>query len=192
MTTNADELPGLTLRLNNYKSANPEERAQLWEDLFPALKRLARNKISAAGLQGREHATELVLSKYEELDRALGKPEASWKNRKLFFSYAAISMRRHLVGQAKKKAADELLDENLTADEWSPTLILALEDAIETVRQKYPRHMEAFMLRYYLGNSHQEILEVMSDSYKTAALLASDLTVARKALRQALTSGLED
>ncbi len=180
------ELPDLTVRLNAYKSAPSSERARLWEDLFPALKRLARGRIGAAGLHGREQATELVIAKYEELDRALGRTDASWENRARFFSYAALSMRRHLVAQARKKASEELLDENRTADAWSPTLVLALEQALDVVREQLPRHTMAFMLRYYLGHSHDEILEIMSDAYRTKALLASDLTVVRKALLRQL------
>ena len=177
-----DDLPDLTIRLNAYKSASSSERARLWEDLFPALKRLARSRIGAAGLQGREQPTELVIAKYEELDRALGRVDASWENRARFFNYVALSMRRHLVAQARKKAGEELLDENRTADAWSPTLVLALEQALDSVRAQLPRHTMAFMLRYYLGHSHDEIMEIMSDSYNTKALLASDLTVVRKAL----------
>ncbi len=182
MPARSDDLPGLTVRLNAYRAAPPTERARLWEDLFPALKRLARSRISAAGLQGREQPTELVIAKYEELDRALGRTDASWENRARFFSYVALSMRRHLVAQAKKKAGEELLDENRTADAWSPTLVLALEQALDVVREELPRHTMAFMLRYYLGHSHDEIMEIMSDSYQTKALLASDLTVVRRTL----------
>lgn len=185
--SNAADLPNLTSRLNAYRTATPEERARLWEDMFPSLKRLARNKINAAGLQGRERPTELVIEQYEGIDKALGKTDASWENRLRFFSYAALSMHRHLVRQARRQASEEILDEERTADEWSPVTVMALEQALTVVRKQFPRHTEAFMLRYYLGNSHDEILQIMSNWSKTKALLASDLTVVRKALVKILT-----
>jgi DNA-directed RNA polymerase specialized sigma24 family protein len=186
MTAKDADAADLTMRLNAYKTASPQERARLWEDLFPALKRLARNRISAAGLRGREGPTELVIAQYEGLDRALGRADATWENRARFFGYAALSMRRHLVAEARRSAAGELLDENLTADEWSPTLILALEQALVRVSEQFPRGTQAFMLRHYLGHSHDEIMDIMSDSYRKKSLLASDLTVVRKALMKEL------
>lgn len=84
-------MQNLTARLNAYSTAAPEERARLWEDMFPTLKRLARNRISAVGLQGRQGPTELVVAQYEGLDKALGRADASWENRARFFSYGGGS-----------------------------------------------------------------------------------------------------
>jgi DNA-directed RNA polymerase specialized sigma24 family protein len=177
-----NETPNLTERLNAYKSAGPDERSQLWEDIFPSLKQLARSSINAVGVHGRERPTELVIAQYEGIDKALGRQDASWENRRRFFAYAALAMRRHLVRRARQGASEELLDENRMAIDWSPTLILALDQALDVVKDQFPRHTQAFMLRYYLGHSHEEIMEIMSDAYNTKALLASDLTVVRKAL----------
>jgi DNA-directed RNA polymerase specialized sigma24 family protein len=182
MVLKAPEVQDLTARLNAYSTASPEERARLWEDMFPTLKRLARNRISAVGLQGRQGPTELVVAQYEGLDKALGRTDASWENRARFFSYAALSMHRHLVAEARRHAAEELLDESLTADAWSPALVLALEQALSMVSQQFPRGTHAFMLRHFLGHSHDEIMEIMSESYTKKSLLASDLTIVRKAL----------
>lgn len=178
----ANEIANLTERLNAYKSAGPDERSRLWEDIFPSLKLLARSSIGAAGARGRERPTELVLAQYDGLDKVLGRADASWENRRRFFAYAALAMRRHLVRRARQSACEELLDETRMAIDWSPTLILALERALDIVREEFPRHTQAFMLRYYLGHSHDEIMAIMSDAYTTKGLLASDLTVVRKAL----------
>lgn len=190
MATHDNERVGLTDDLNAYRGASASVQARLWEELFPTLKRLARSRIGAAGLHGRESATELVTALYPGLDRTLNSPGTHFENRRKFFAYVALSMQRHLTAQHRRKAAEELLDErtDVMAASASPALTLALQSAIEAVRQDYPRAIDAFLLRYYLGHSHEEILEIMSDEYKTKALIASDLTVVRKALAQVLTS----
>jgi DNA-directed RNA polymerase specialized sigma24 family protein len=183
-----DLSPDLTTRLNAYKAASGSVRAELWEDLFPTLKNLARNRIGAAGLHGRESATELVVSLYPALDSALQRESTSFENRARFFGYAALAMRRQLVAQAQRTAVEEFIDAAGEADAAtaSPLLLLALERALDVVGKEFPRGTQAFMLRYYLGYSHDEILEIMSDAYNTKALIASDLTHIRKALAKAL------
>ncbi len=187
-TQNKEELPFLTALLNAYKDGTDSARRQLWEDLFPVLQKMARRKVGAAGLNGRESPTELVTALYPGLDRALRKENTHFENRARFFSYVALSMRRQLVAQAAQRAAEEL-DENLDvlAPAASPALVLALERALDEVSRRFPRGVEAFMLRYYLGHSHEEIVEIMNDQYKTKSIVAADLTVVRKALKDAMT-----
>jgi DNA-directed RNA polymerase specialized sigma24 family protein len=181
---------GLTKDLNAYKATLGPEQARLWEELFPTLKNLARSRIGAVGLHGRESATELVTTLYPSLDRMLNNPSTHFENRRKFFAYVALSMQRQLVAQHQRRAAEELLDEtvDVVAATASPALTLALQGAIERVREQHPRAIEAFLYRYYLGHSHAEILEIMSEEYRTTALIASDLTIARRALAKELSA----
>jgi DNA-directed RNA polymerase specialized sigma24 family protein len=188
MSDRPDPPANLTLQLNGYKSAPDQAREVLWEELFPTLRRLAQSRIGSSGLTGRESPTELVVSLYPGLDRTLKQEETQFENRSRFFSYAALSMRRQLVAQMRRRAAEELLDDSIdvTAHVANPALMLVLEQAIDAVRKEFPRATEAFMLRYYLGHGIDEILDIMSDEYKTKALVSADLTLARKALARAL------
>jgi DNA-directed RNA polymerase specialized sigma24 family protein len=67
-----DDLESLTRRLKSAKT--PEEKEQLWVELFPKLKRVAKNRIASAGRARQESATELVNDVFPGLQRALDNP----------------------------------------------------------------------------------------------------------------------
>jgi DNA-directed RNA polymerase specialized sigma24 family protein len=179
-----DDIEGLTERLK--RADTTEEKDRLWRELVPKLHRIARNRINAAGRQGIESPTELVNEVYPGLQRALDRPSTSFENRAHFLAYAAQAMRRHIAAQAKKPLADELLDEHFAVDSASPALQIALEEAVDTLAERFPRAVRAWELREYGGYSYEEILHLMADQYRTKALIAADLTLVRKALADLL------
>ena len=176
----ADDVEGLTERLK--AASTTEERNRLWEDLFPKLRTIARNRIHSAGKSGRESPTELVHDVYPGLQRALNNSGKRFESRAHFLAYAAQAMRRHLAAQAKRIAADELLDEHFAVETASPALTIAMNEALDILAKKFPRAVNAYQLREYGGYSYEEILDLMRADYRTKALLAADLTLVRKAL----------
>jgi hypothetical protein len=175
-----DDVEGLTTRLKAARTT--EERESLWEELFPKLRRVAQNRIGAAGLRNRESATELVHDVFPGLQRALAKSEIRFESRAHFLAYAAQAMRRHLAAQAKRRAAEELLDEHFAVESASPALTIAMSEALDILSQQFPRAVRAYQLREYAGYTYEEILSLMADDYRTKALLAADLTLVRKSL----------
>ena len=175
-----DDVEGLTTRLK--RAHTPEERERLWEDLVPKLRVIARNRIVAAGRRGQDSPTELVNDLYPALQRALENPGTRFESRAHFLAYAAMAMRRHLAAQAKRKVAEELLDEHFAIESASPALTIAINEALDILAKRFPRGVRAYQLREYGGYSYEEILDLMSDEYRTKALLASDLTLMRKQL----------
>jgi hypothetical protein len=182
----ADDVEGLTERLKGARSA--EERNRLWEDLLPKLRAIARRRISLAGKHGQEAPTELINDVYPGLQRALERSETKFESRAHFLAYAAEAMRRHLAADARRIAAEELLDEHFAVESASPALTIALNEALERLAQTHPRAVRAYQLREYGGYSYEEILELMSREYRTKALLAADLTLVRKLLVELLRS----
>jgi hypothetical protein len=179
-----DDVDGLT---ENLKAADSEEkRNRLWEQLLPKLKNVARNRIGAAGKTGQESATELVHEVYPGLQRAIDNPETTFESRAHFLAYAARAMQRQLAAQAKRRMTEELLADDFAVESASPALTIALNEALDVLAERFPRAVRAYQLREYAGYGHDEILELMSSEYRTKALLASDLTVIRKALVELL------
>ncbi len=181
-----DDVEGLTTRLKAAKTA--DERERLWEDLFPKLRRVAQNRIGAAGLRGQESPTELVHDVFPGLQRALEKVDTRFESRAHFLAYAAQAMRRHLAAQAKRRVAEELLDEHFSVESASPALTIAMSEALDILAVRFPRGVRAYQLREYAGYSYEEILELMREDYRTKALLAADLSLIRKSLVNILRS----
>jgi hypothetical protein len=179
-----NDVAGLTELLKNADTTEKQDR--LWEQLFPSLHRVARNRIASAGKRGIERPTELVNDVFPGLQRAIASPRTSFESRSHFFAYAAQAMRRHLAAQARRTVAEELLDERFTMESASPALTIALNEALEILARTIPRAVRAWQLREYCGYSYEEILELMSSEYRTRALLAADLTLVRKRLVEVL------
>jgi len=182
----SDDVEGLTGRLK--AAASTEERNRLWEDLFPKLRAIAKNRISAAGKSGQESPTELVHDVFPGLQRALDRADTRFESRGHFLAYAAQAMRRHLAAQAKRQVAEELVDDRFAVESASPALAIAVNEALDILAPKFPRAVNAYHLREYGGYSYDEILKLMSSEYRTKALLAADLTLVRKSLVELLQS----
>jgi hypothetical protein len=181
-----DDVEGLTRRLKDASAT--EDKARLWEDLFPKLKRIAQNRISAAGRRGQDSPTELVLDIYPGLQRAIENSQTHFESRAHFLAYAAQAMRRLMAARAKRIVAEELLDEHFAVERSSPALAIAMNEALDILSERFPRAVRAYQLREYGGYSREEILELMSADYRTKALLSADLTLVRKSLVELLRS----
>jgi hypothetical protein len=93
-----------------------------------------------------------------------------------------MAMRRQLVANAKRHVAEELEGDDFAIESASPALTIAVSEALDILSQKIPRAVRAFQLRVYGGYSHDEIMELMADDYRTKALLAADLGLVKKQL----------
>lgn len=120
---------------------------------------------------------------------------ATVENRRHFFAVAARAMRRILVEHARRYQAARraspkdrvALDaEALWAQvEAPPAEILALDQALDRLRQASPRQADVVELRYFGGLSESEAAEVLDVSRGT---VARDWRVARLVLSRSLRS----
>lgn len=181
-------LSGLTARLK--ASTSDTEREQLWELLFPILKRNAR---SLAGPRG-ESATELVTELWPALQRALDDPNRPFASRGRFFAYAQVAFRHHLLSKSKKHP-DGLEPEHTAAPHGLDTeSFLALTQALDKLAQSHPLAAKAFVLRYGEGFSAQEIYDACDEYRAVNARVAvrrlqpvyADLKLARRRLAKLL------
>jgi len=164
----------------------PEEQDELWLKLFPGLRQIAVRRIAASGRQQQERPTELVNQVFPVLAARLKDPTVDFPSRGHFFKYARMAMQSSLRDEARKRVAEEILDDNLLLPTASPALHLVIDDALDTLHVQMPRAARAFELRHLFGFSHSEIREEMKQDYRSDASLAADLTRAKRALASLL------
>lgn len=113
---------------------------------------------------------------HETYIRVLAKHSADeFENNKHFFFVAARAMRDILVDQARSKAAlkrgrgrRRISPENLEfAIEAPAEDMLALNDVLATLAQRYPRQHQLVMLRFFAGLTMAEAAEVLGITERT-------------------------
>jgi RNA polymerase sigma factor (TIGR02999 family) len=148
-------------------------RANASEDLLPRLyselRKLARVMMSREAPGNTLQATALV---HEAYLRLVGSEDPGWDGRGHFFAAAARAMRRILVEQARRKAAErhgggrqrvELEDAPLPIE--PPSLdMLALDQALERLEAADPRAAEVVNLRYFAGLTAEETASALGIS----------------------------
>jgi RNA polymerase sigma factor (TIGR02999 family) len=134
-------------------------------------------------------ATALVNEVYLKL---VDQNRATWKNRAHFGSVAASLMRRILVQHARRHNAEKrggkleklYLDETRELACERPSELVALDDALQSFTNAYPREGKVVELKFFGGLEANEIAEVRNVSAKT---VLRDWNFAKLWLRRELT-----
>lgn len=179
----------LTARLKS--ASTTAEKNQLWEDLFPKLKKVARSRIWAAGESGRASPTELITDLYPALERALQNPQTTFASRADFLAYASQAMRRALVDKVRARIATVVLEDTFEDHEIPSDVLLAINEVLEVLGRTHPRAVRAYELRKFVGLTPDEILEEMPE-YRAKATLSADLVLVKKKLAELLFGGASD
>ena len=162
----------VTLILKNWQEGDAEASAKLMPLVYEELRRLARNYLLRERADHTLQATALVHEAYLRLvdDKAV-----TWKDRAHFYGVAARLMRRILVDHARAHNAAKRggLEQKVTLDEARdlPTKeaveLVALDGALESFAQTYPRKSEVVELKFFGGLDMKEISRVLEISEKT-------------------------
>ncbi|MBC7833554.1 MAG: sigma-70 family RNA polymerase sigma factor [Phycisphaerales bacterium] len=138
---------------------------QATDDLLPVvyedLRRLAGALLAREPLRGSNTLQPTALV-HEAYMRLVGPGDVSWENRRHFFGAAAQAMRRLLIDRARHIRATGLplapgadpadAAEPGTADlPGRPDDLIALDQALESLRDRDERQFEVVMLRYFAG-----------------------------------------
>lgn len=110
-----------------------------------------------------------------------------WKNRYQFFAVASKMMHHLLVDHAREKSAARRgggvvrlsLEAGLEIAEEQSVDLIALDDALESLRQVAPRQAEVVEMRYFGGLGNKEIAELFDVSTMT---VKRDFAMARRFL----------
>lgn len=146
--------------------------AQLMPLVYEELRQLARNYLRRERADHTLQPTALVHEAYLKLVDA---GRANWQNRTHFYGIAARLMRQILVDHARAHNAAKRggLEQKLTLDEArdlpakEALELIALDGALESFAQAYPRKSEVVELKFFGGLDMKEISRVLDVSEKT-------------------------
>jgi RNA polymerase sigma factor (TIGR02999 family) len=149
---------------------------------------------SALGLERPDHTLQATALVHEAYVRLVRQDEVDWQNRAHFFGLAAQAIRRVLVDHARyhqrAKRGGGCQRLRLTGDialaEGPDLDVLALDEAMERLREFHERAARVVELRYFGGLNREEVAEVLGISLRT---VGDDWRLARAWLRRELGDG---
>ncbi len=164
----------VTRILSAIERGSPQATEQLLPLVYEELRKLAAQRLNQEQPGQTLDATGLVHEAYLRLVGA--ERDQSWNSRGHFFAAAAEAMRRILVENARRKkrlrrggkskrveVEIASLPTRMSSDE-----LLALDEALEQLRQQDPIKAELVTLRYFGGMTVEQASEVLGISRVTA------------------------
>ncbi len=170
----ADQDASLTLLLEKASDGNVQALNQLFPLVYDELKRLARSRLRDERPDHTLSTTALVHEAYMKL---VDQSRVHWQNRAHFFAVASRAMRRILVNHAEARHAVKRgggavhlpLDEaGLVIGDDDLEELLALDRALERLKEFNPRGADVVVYRFFGGLEWQEIGTVLGTSEVTA------------------------
>ena len=165
----------VTVLLDAAAAGDPKAAAQLLPLVYDELRRLAAQRLANEKPGQTLQATALVHEAYVRLVASPG-GEPAWNSRGHFFAAAAEAMRRILVEQARRKAAQkrggglaraELSEAEVAAPEPNIDL-LALDEALAKLAETDALAADLVKLRYFAGLTSEEAAAALGISSRTA------------------------
>jgi RNA polymerase sigma factor (TIGR02999 family) len=164
----------VTQILSQIESGDPSAAEQLLPLVYEELRKLAAAKLSNEKPGQTLQATALVHEAYLRLvdvDKA-----QHWDSRGHFFGAAAEAMRRILVESARQKDSVKRggglvrhdLDVAEAASSDGSEELLAVNDALDKLREADPLSADIVKLRYFAGLTMKEAAELLGVSPRTA------------------------
>ena len=157
----------VTQILSQIESGDPSAAEKLLLLVYDELRKLAAAKLAHEKPGQTLQATALVHEAFLRL--AGGGQDQTWNSRGHFFGAAAEAMRRILVENARRKAAEKHggarhrvdLDEPLLAAAEPAEDLLAVDEALNEFEQHHPQAAQLVKLRYFGGLGHSEACEAL-------------------------------
>ena len=168
-------LPPITMLLRQATAGDREALDQVFESLYPDLRRVARSRLHQQGRPESLNTTSLV---HESFVRLAGAASLRIEDRGHFFAYAAKTMRHVIIDSAREHLAEcrgggaEHLTLGGTAalqvpDTSSSEDLLRVNDALKDLEAIDPELAELVEMRYFGGYSEVEIAELMGVTERT-------------------------
>jgi RNA polymerase sigma factor (TIGR02999 family) len=180
----------VTRVLQAVEAGDPTAAERLLPIVYAELRKLGRSLMAKVPPGNTLQPTALV---HEAYLRLVGKGDPGWNGRGHFFAAAALAMRRILVEQARRKGRHKHSGgKRLDVDEIDIPVeapsedVLALDEALESLRRHDKRKGDVVMLRYFAGLTIEETAKVLNISEPT---VKRDWRFARALLHEQLVPG---
>ena len=159
--------------LNNESLQAALKDKKLQSLLYQELRIIAHAKLSGHVKNNDLNTTSLVHEAYLKLN--VNSADKQWSNRRHFFSTAALAMRQILVDVARRRLAEKRthdnnpieLDEAFITVEHECKQMVALNEALEQLKQVDSGLVEVVHLRYFVGMTVAETAEILGVSNRT-------------------------
>jgi len=167
-------MPDVTRILSAIEQGDASAPEQLLPLVYEELRKLAAQKMAQEAPGQTLQATALV---HEAYIRLVDVEQAQhWNSRGHFFGAAAEAMRRILVDHARRKGSAKRggdrqrvdFEDCFTLNDTPPSVVLALDEALEKLASEDPAKAELVKLRVFAGMSHQDAASALGISRATA------------------------
>jgi RNA polymerase sigma factor (TIGR02999 family) len=166
-------MESLTLLFQRLADGDEAAADELLPKIYAELRELASSKLAWENAAQTLAPTALV---HEAYLRLFGGSRPAFENRRHFFAAASEAMRRVLVDHARRRNASRRggdrqraeVDLNQVEMPVPDDRLLAVDEAIEQLRQVDPQAAELVMLRYFAALSVPEAAAVLEISPRTA------------------------
>ena len=160
-----------SMLLTKIRLGSEEAKAQLIQQVYPDLCRLAQNYLKRERSNQSLEAAALV---HEVYLRLFGENKIDWQERSQFFIVAARQMRRILIDYARAAAAAKYngggqiipLDE-ATQLPSTDIEVMELNEALRSFEKLHFRASRVVKLRYFVGLTEEEIANALGVSVTT-------------------------
>jgi len=172
----APEAGDITQLLHRWSAGSREAENQLFELVFPSLRRLAHALMKSERKDHSLQPTELVDQIYFRLVAARNR---DWENRRHFFAIAARAMRRHLIDHARRRPNAhfvplEEMQDFLPADSAKIELAVAIDTWLDELAGSRPEWCILVEVKYFLGLTDEEAAEALGIKLRTLQRMWKD------------------
>ena len=164
--------PDITSVLLALSEGQPEAFDTLVSLVYSELRRVARNQLRQNRPGDILQTTALVHELYLKL---FDQKRVTWKNRSHFFAICARAMRQILVDHARKRRAQkrgdghpaETYEDSAQPGFLDADSLIALSDALETLKQLDEKLVGVVECRFFAGYSEEETAEALGISLRS-------------------------
>ena len=169
MAEKTDRTGDITLLLQKWRDGDRKAENELFNLVFPNLRRLAHYMMRGERKDHTLQPTELVNQIYFRLVAA---KDRDWRNRQHFFATAARTMRRYLIDHARGRPNAEFLGidgirDFLPADSAKLDLAINVDRLLTRLSKIKPEWCDVVEVKYFLGLTDEEAADALGLKLRT-------------------------
>ncbi len=166
----------ITRLLERWGAGSRDVENQLFDLVFPSLRRLAHYLMKGERKGHSLQATDLVDEIYLRLVAARNR---DWQNRRHFYALSARAMRRFLIDHARARPNAQFvpidgLENELPADAAKIELALTVDRWLEELEKIKPEWCMVVEVKYFLGLTDEEAADALGLKLRTMQRMWND------------------